>query len=925
MNRLKQLCFYFLLVLVVVTAVSCKADDSEDPTNDNTEITTETNETDPANDETQEQDIIAFAVNGWERGLYEERIKVFEEANPTIKIELISVDELMGDPTGRGSISSEGVDESLLRLVQGSDVISWYLQPGFVQDGLLLDLAPLMTGDDNFDAVDYYPGLLEQFQWDGGTWGVPTSAGYILMFYDKDLFDNAGVAYPEAGWNWDDFLATAQAMTLRTGDEVTQWGFTTQSIGPLDLVQAKAGTLFNLVNEPPTARLEDTDVVAAFQWVADLHTTYEVAPYAKPPESEDDFEAFEEMYQLMEEGKIAMWPEYSEAYAWRTEDRNIGVVPFPVNSSDDHSTPIAGFGGSVLAISAGTVHEQAAWTWVKFLTQQHDDDQFGFGPGGSTSLPARKSVAESSGVWDEMDEELADALRYAVEHGFVSVYPPAGGETLYQAIDLIINEGRDAADVMAEAQQQFEDGMEGVIADRDDATPIPDFTVAEPPSSQIEEGVTVVRFVVAGGDPFVYRQIADQFNELHSDIVVKVEEPNFYNEEFSLTAMIGEADAFQWWNSLSSEEDISIVLPLQPLLDADPDLTEEDFFPAVLNQFRDQGQVVGLPGEVQVSFLNYNKRLFDAAGMDYPQAGWTIDDFLETAVALTHGESEEDKIYGYVPDIYELGDMMTFVARQDVSFIDDSVDPPTANFDDEDIIAALRWYTNLTTEYGVKPTFDIGDFRGFGNDPFQERQAIIDNDRAAIWKSDQYGFIIGYDENGEPISDDVDTSHIGVVPYPVNENGISSFETVNGYYIAAQTEVRQAAWEWLKFLTAQESVAQFGLPSRISTAESDAFVQRVGADKAAVMVATVQNSMQSSTADVFATGADWLGPAISIGLEDAYGSILAGDATVEAALQVTQEKVDNYRHCIIQNELIESNDYEAFEACLQEADLSWDR
>ena len=404
---------------------------------------------------------------------------------------------------------------------------------------------------------------------------------------------------------------------------------------------------------------------------------------------------------------------------------------------------------------------------------------------------------------------------------------------------------------------------------------------------------------------------------------MKVEEPNFYNEEFSIEAMIGDADAFQWWSSINNADDLTAVLALQPLLDADPDLSEEDFFPIVLDRFRDQGQVVGLPGEVQVAFLNYNKRLFDAAGIDYPQPGWTMDEFLETAVALTQGENEDDKVYGYVPDLYEMGDMMTFVARQGVSFVDESVDPATVRFADPETIAALRWYTNLTTEYGVKPVFDLDSFSGIGPNPFEERQVIIDNDRAAIWKDEQYGVVIGFDGDEELNGGDVDTSHIDAIPYPVGEGGSAGFDSVNGYYIAAQTEVRQAAWEWLKYLITQESMAQFGLPAHIETANSEEFTQRVGADKAEVMIASVQNSTQASTYDLFSGNSDWLGPAISIGLQEAYNSIVAEEATVEEAMQTAQEKVDTYRQCIIENDLIDSSDYEEFELCLKEAELSW--
>ena len=933
MDKFKRILFYLALVGLLLTAVSCQTNENNPDTENNetettTEESTEANNEEASSEESGEQTIITFAVQGWERGLYEQMVTSFEEINPDIKVEIVSTDELLG---------SEGVsfggpeqDDTLLNLVQGADVISWYLYPGGVQDGLLLDLEPLMTADEDFEMTDFYPGTLEKFQWDGGTWGIPTSASYMVIFYDKDLFDNAGIDYPEAGWNWDDFLAAAEATTLRDGDEVTQWGFSTSYIDPVELVQAKVGPVFDATTEPPTARLTDPDVVDAFQWLSDLHTTYEVAPFVKgfDPESmeeytEEDFEEMEKIYRLVDEGKVAMWPDSSESYSWRSDERNIGVVPFPISEQNQFSSPLSQWGGSTLAISAGTASPQAAWAWIEFLTQQSNEDLAFFGPGGPTTLPARQSVAEASGIWDEMDESLATALQFAVEHGFVSSSTPAGGDDFYMAMAKIMTGEEDVAALLAEAQDAFETGVEDAMSEAEEREPVPEFSVAEPPSSQIDEGDTVVNFVVAGGDPSVYRRAAKDFNELHPDIVVQVREPNYYEEDFSLLGLIGDADAFQWWGPIRSGDDLEIVLPIQPLLSADAELAEDDFFPVVLNQFRAQGQVVGLPAEVQIPFLNYNKRLFDAAGLDYPEPGWTLDEFLETAVALTQGEGEDEKIYGYAPDLYEFGDVMTFLSLQGVTLIDDSVDPPQANFNNPDMISALRWYTNLSTEYEVKPSFDMSSFSPTSN-PYEERLAMIENDRVGIWKADPYEGVY-FDENGEMIQDEEDKSHIGVVPYPVGPGGTSNFESISGYYIAADTEVRQAAWEWIKYLTGLESLSQYGVPPRISTAESDEFVQRVGADKAAMFIAAMDADTEAMLYErMFSTEAEWISPAIGIGIENAFRNIVEEGMTVEEAMQIAQDKADNYRQCILENELTETDDYSEMESCLEEADLSWE-
>ncbi|MCB0037303.1 MAG: extracellular solute-binding protein, partial [Anaerolineales bacterium] len=608
------------------------------------------------------------------------------------------------------------------------------------------------------------------------------------------------------------------------------------------------------------------------------------------------------------------WPEYSDAWNWRKEQMNIGVAPFPVSADNQQSTPIMGFSGS-LAISAGTRHPEAAWAWVKFLTSQQVNNQ-----PQSSMLPARRSVAEANGVWGNFDEEFATAMRFAVDHAFSPSFPPYGADGLYQNIEAVMAGNKEVAEAMAEAQTQFEQAAEEQLETQAEATPIPEFTVAEPPSTQIGEDEVVINFIVGGGDPAIYRQIAKEYNEQTAGVFVKVSEPNYYNNEnqdYTMRTLTQGADCFQWWNAPASEEDLAIVLPLQPFLDADPELDESDFFSAVLDQFRNQGQIIGLPNEVQIRLMNYNKRLFDAAGVEYPEVDWTIDDFLEKAVALTEGDDPETKIYGFAPDVYEFGDLMAFMERQGVVLVDQNQDPPNVNFGGEEVIAAMRWFTNLTTEYDVKPVFDFDPQRGFGpgQDPYGERQTLIDNDRVAMWTGE--GFIVQYGPDGQPL-DAQDNAHIGYVPYPQGPSGGSGFDNASGYFISAETQSRQACWAWIKHLTGESGATPYVVPARISTASSPETAQRIGAEKAAVLVASLEQSTQGSMMNQLYTQASWLGPA-TFWFQKAYDSVVAGDETVEDALTAAQSKADEYRQCIIDNDYF-GNDYMQWEECLKQVD-----
>ncbi len=83
-------------------------------------------------------------------------------------------------------------------------------------NGALADLSDMISAD-----APYYPRALEAFQQDGKQYALPESFSTVLLFYNKDLFDQAGIDYPTADWTWDDAMTAAKAIRA-LGDDM--WG-----------------------------------------------------------------------------------------------------------------------------------------------------------------------------------------------------------------------------------------------------------------------------------------------------------------------------------------------------------------------------------------------------------------------------------------------------------------------------------------------------------------------------------------------------------------------------------------------------------------------------------------------------------------------------------------------------------------------------
>jgi multiple sugar transport system substrate-binding protein len=844
-----------------------------------------------------EQVTVRYAVSDLERPLYEDFIAAFEEENPDVRIEVVSVNEILElGPIGQLDVP----DDADQRLVAAADIVGIGVGRETVRDGLVRDLTPFIDADANFQPDDYYVDALQAYQWDGGTWALPSILNSQLIFFNKDAFDEAGVPYPEASWTWDDLLIKAKALTERDGDNVTRWGFVPSGLA-YRLIESRVGPLVDYTADPPTPRYDDPDVIEAVRWYTDLYLREQVMPYFEPEEG-DDQPLLSDEDALIEGGMAAMWPDTDVLWFLRTQQGNVGVVPFPADAPDWAATP-ASVGS--LVMSAGTRQPDAAWRWLDYVSQQTLSGL----TLGIKFLPARRSAAETGGFWDDLDEEFAGALRSALDHGYAT-QPPVAYDAFSDALDAILSGESSAEDALVEAQIQAETEITEALAEASGATPVPTFVV-EPAEEETAVSGDVVRVTFSPGlgslnlEP--YRDLADRFHEENPGVLVEVKAADFMGGTPGLPQMAGGTDCFEWYPGFQDPANREAILNLEPFVDADPSFTTGGFYPQALESFTYQGQLWGLPADITPFVFEYNKDLFDAAGVDYPTSDWTWDDFLATTVALTQGEDDAVQ-YGFVAEYYELNDLLLITERLGAKLLDDSVDPPAFTYDDPATMEAVRWYADLTTEHGVKPVFvtDLNKLLG-ATSAVVEREGLINEGRAAIW-------------TGSPataaIFGDRSELNAGAVSLPLRPDGTNSasFLTTSGYFISADTENREACWQWITFLSGRPEAIQ-GLPAQSSVAESDEYRQLVGADKADAYVASVGDPDQPSTFQLL-TEEDWLGWGI-FWYGQAFGKILEGEATVEEALDAAQKLTDDYRACVIAGDDFSDK---AAQACVKEVD-----
>ena len=180
-----------------------------------------------------------------------------------------------------------------------------------------------------------------------------------MVYYNKEIFDATGVDYPQDGWTWDDFLATADALTLDTdGDGVTdQFGVDTfRNYWPMVVWSNTDRGLFDDIRHPTEFYGMDQGVIDSVQFVADLILEHNVMP-------SDEQRA--DISDLFAAGKAGM----QVVGHWRMQ-RYLGsgfdfdMAPLPLGESGES---VNRADGSCFAISADTEHPEEAWELVKFL------------------------------------------------------------------------------------------------------------------------------------------------------------------------------------------------------------------------------------------------------------------------------------------------------------------------------------------------------------------------------------------------------------------------------------------------------------------------------------------------------------------------------------------------------------------------------
>jgi multiple sugar transport system substrate-binding protein len=305
-----------------------------------------------------------------------------------------------------------------------------------------------------------------------------------------------------------------------------------------------------------------------------------------------------------------------------------------------------------------------------------------------------------------------------------------------------------------------------------------------------QEPVTIEWWTVASEefDEAVQRALVEKFNAEHTDIQVNMTllPPDGYDERMQTTLGAGQGapDVALFWNANWYPQ----ALDITEYLEADPDLSPDMYLPGFWNTRVTFGEeIIGLPLGVGANFVMYNKDMFDAAGVAYPEADWTTEDYIATVAALADPEARVwggDRPRGpYRAIWYNLGAKL---------YSDDST-TTEGYLNSAESIAAYQWLWDLVATDGTPTPADLEVLGTEGTGPVDLFMA----DRLAMATLNQ----------GHMLNAVAEGKAFGIVPEPQAPGG-SEPRYVNAWSLTASiwegTEHPDEAYEWLSYWVGPE-------------------------------------------------------------------------------------------------------------------------
>jgi ABC-type glycerol-3-phosphate transport system substrate-binding protein len=452
------------------------------------------------------------------------------------------------------------------------------------------------------------------------------------------------------------------------------------------------------------------------------------------------------------QGRMAMWADL----IYQNARRQGKPAPIPTGGQGG-GAPV--YMNASWAMAADTLHPDAAWRWLSYLSRNPPPDN------AQLRLPARRSLVEKADFWQKLTPEEAEVYRYVLEHldpGPEIVAATGNAQLLFTTFQEMVSKQRTLAQVLAAR------------------TP--------PPADAVPADIPALTLAVPRDHLSYYRTAAVAYMRatLHANVEV------IPRENLSDPTRAEDTTIWQQMRQVANRADViagpgvaalartgraeGILLDLTSQIAALP--PGRSFYANTVESLTWRDRVWAVPDRVFVYMIAYNGDIFDQMDAEKPRPGWTWEDFARAAQAVTQPSADKMKWWGFSDGA---GGTLPLLLAATGPLVDYGAALPRPLLDTPRVVEAAEWYARLWRQGYIT----VPDARATTQD-------LATPPRAAMWV-----------ELVDPEAvERLQLAGVDVAPFPasVGSDATTPVEIENAFGISAETEQPEAAWQLIGFL-----------------------------------------------------------------------------------------------------------------------------
>lgn len=362
-------------------------------------------------------------------------IKAFEEKNPDIKVDLMV-------------IPSDNYSEKLNSMIAGKSapdvILAWECDINrFAKNGAIESLEEYLSNS-TISTDDFIPAVKDLTKITDGTYGLPWCYASEILYYNIDMFDAAGIEYPNDSWTWENFREAAKKLTLKDGNNVTQWG--ASSIDFPGIWYSQIGqTGDDIVDSEGNVILSD-GVKEALEFEYQLVNVDKVVPEPAGT-SGNAVDLFAAGKSAMARGGSWLIGSYKEIKDFKWD---IAVLP---RGEAQYSSLHTGF----FTISSDSKYKDAAWKFVEYCMSEEGQEMISKSTNNPSSIKtiAEKGAYKNGGENGPENWDVIDKTAEFGQFGYVLASPGVTNK-LVDKFNAVVAGQVDIDEALKEGQKEID-------------------------------------------------------------------------------------------------------------------------------------------------------------------------------------------------------------------------------------------------------------------------------------------------------------------------------------------------------------------------------------------------------------------------------------------------------------------------------------